>query len=105
MVARDAVGRVLAYARASLFEGLCAVLELGRDESSGAADALADLVLRSMTPRDDDPLAARAGKPSAEFRRTLLAPSHDDVALDAALAARGVLVRHFEERRDRCCAC
>ncbi len=97
-VARDAAGRVLAYARASLFEGFCAILELGRDESTVAVEALADLVLRSMAPRDDDPVAARAGKTSAEFRRTLLAPTHDDAALDAALAARGVLVKHFEEK-------
>jgi GNAT superfamily N-acetyltransferase len=98
LVARDASGRTLAYVRASLFEGLCAILELGRDESPAAAGALADLALRSMTPRDADPFAARAGKPSAEFRRRLLAPSHDDAALDAALATRGVLVKHFEEK-------
>lgn len=98
LVARDASGRIEAYLRASLFEGFCAILELGRDESPPAALALADLALRSMTPRDDDPFAARAGKPSADFRRTLLAPTHDDAALDAALAARGVLVKHFEEK-------
>jgi hypothetical protein len=28
----------------------------------------------------------------------LLAPTHDDAALDAALAARGVPAKHFEER-------
>ncbi len=97
-VARDAAGRLLAYARASLFEGFCAVLELGRDESAEAEAALADLVLRTMAPRDTDPSAARVGKASAEFRRMLLAPAHDDAALDVALAARGVLVKHFEEK-------
>jgi GNAT superfamily N-acetyltransferase len=97
-VARDAAGRGIAYARASLFEGLCAILELGREESPEAAGALADLVVRSMAPRDADPFAARAGKASAEFRRMLLAPAHDDAALDAALAARGVLVKEFEEK-------
>ena len=98
LVARDASGRIEAYVRASLFEGLCAILELGRNESSAAVDALADLALHTMTPCDDDPIAARAGKPSVEFRRTLLAPTHDDAALDAALAARGVGVKHFEEK-------
>lgn len=97
-VARDAAGRVVAYARTSLFEGFCAVLELGRAESPEAVAALADLVLRELAPREDDAFAARAGKSSAEFRRTLLAPTHDDAALDAALAARGVLIKHFEEK-------
>jgi predicted N-acetyltransferase YhbS len=97
-VARDAAGNVVAYVRTSLFEGLCAVLELGRAESPEAVAALADLVLRAMAPRDGDAFAARARKPSADFRRTLLAPTHDDEALDAALAARGVLIKHFEEK-------
>jgi GNAT superfamily N-acetyltransferase len=97
-VARDAAGRVLAYARSGLFEGFCAVLELGRDESPEAVAALADLALRGMVPREVDPFAARASKSSADFRRTLLAPTHDDDALDAALAARGVLIKHFEEK-------
>ena len=97
-VARDASGRVRAYVRTSLFEGFCAVLEVGRDESPAAVAALAELALRSMAPRDDDPFAARAGKASADFRRTLLAPAHDDASLDAALAARGVVVKYFEEK-------
>jgi predicted N-acetyltransferase YhbS len=98
LVARDASGRIEAYIRVSLLEGFCAVIELGRDDSAGAASALADLVLRSAARRYDDPCAARAGKPSSEFRRVLLAPAHDDAALDAALAARGVGVKHFEEK-------
>ncbi|MBS1105911.1 MAG: hypothetical protein H6Q91_1413 [Deltaproteobacteria bacterium] len=98
LVARDAAGRVEAYARASLFEGFCAILELGRSDAPTATLALADLVQHSMAPRDPDPSAARAGRPSAEFRRMLLAPTHDDAALDAALAARGVAAKHFEER-------
>ncbi len=97
-VARDAAGRIIAYLRASLFEGFCAVLEVGRDESVEAVAALADLVLRSMTPRDGDPFAARAGKSSADFRRSLLAPCHDDVLLEAELVARGVVVKSFEEK-------
>jgi GNAT superfamily N-acetyltransferase len=97
-VARDAAGRILAYTRASLFVGFCAVLELGRDESPAAVAALADLVLRCMTPREDDPFATRAAKTSAAFRRSLLAPCHDDAPLDAALALRGVVVKHFEEK-------
>jgi GNAT superfamily N-acetyltransferase len=97
-VARDASGRVLAYARASLFEGLCAILELGREESSEAAGALADLVLRCMAARDADPFAARVGKASSEFRRMLLAPAHEDAALTDALTARGVMVKDFEEK-------
>jgi predicted N-acetyltransferase YhbS len=98
LVARDASGRIEAYLRASLFEGFCAILELARSDRPTAALALADLVQRSMAPRAGDPFAARAGKPSADFRRTLLAPTHDDAALDAALATRGVVVKHFEER-------
>ena len=98
LVARDTSGRIEAYIRVSLLEGFCGVLELGRDDSAEAASALADLVLRCAAPRDDDPSAARAGKPSAEFRRVLLAPAHDDAALDTALAARGVQVKHFEEK-------
>lgn len=98
LVARDAAGRIEAYARASLLEGFCAILELGREDSPAAVEALADLALRCMTARDDDPSAARAGKASADFRRTLLAPTHDDAALDVALAARGVLLKHFEEK-------
>jgi hypothetical protein len=98
LVARDASGRIEAYIRVSLLEGFCAVLELGRDDSSEAASALADLVLRSAAPRDDDPFSARAGKPFSEFRRVLLAPAHDDAALDTALVARGVQVKHFEEK-------
>ncbi len=98
LVARDASGRIEAYARASLFEGFCAILELGRSETPTATLALADLVQHSMAPRDPDLSAARAGRPSAEFRRMLLAPTHDDAALDAALAARGVVPKHFEER-------
>lgn len=97
-VSRDAAGHVVAYARTSLFEGFCAVLELGRAESPEAVAALADLVLRAMAPREGDAFAARAGKSSADFRRTLLAPTHDDEALDAALAAGGVLIKHFEEK-------
>ena len=97
-VARDASNRILAYARASLLEGFCAVLEIGREPSPASADALADLLVHTATPNDDDPCAARAGKPSSEFRRVLLAPAHDDAALDTALAARGVQVQHFEEK-------
>ena len=98
LVARDAAGRIEAYIRVSLLEGFCAVLELGRDESPEGASALAELAVRSAAPRDGDPFAARAGKASADFRRVLLAPAYDDAALDAALAARGVLVKHFEEK-------
>jgi GNAT superfamily N-acetyltransferase len=95
LVARDAHGRIEAYLRASLFEGLCAVLELGRADGSRATAALADLVVRVMTPRDDDPHAARA---SADFRRTVLAPAHDDAALEVELAERGVAIKSFEEK-------
>jgi predicted N-acetyltransferase YhbS len=98
LVARDASGRIEAYTRSSLFEGFCAILELGRSDAPTAIEALADLVQQSMAPREPDRSAARAGRPSAEFRRMLLAPPHDDAALDAALAARGVLAKHFEER-------
>ena len=103
LVARDAgPGRIEAYARASLFEGFCAILELGRNEHAERL-ALADGACeRSMALRDPDPSAARAGRPSAEFRRMLLVPTHDDAALDAALAAHGVLARTSKNAL-RCC--
>ena len=96
LVARDATGRVEAYARGCLLEGMYFVSELGRAEL--AADAAAELVLRLMTARDPDPIAARVDRASAEFRRVVVAPPLADPAFADALAARGIETRHFEER-------
>jgi GNAT superfamily N-acetyltransferase len=96
LVARDASGDVEAYARGCLVDGMYFVTEIGRRES--AVDAAADLVLRLSAPRDPDPLAARAGRASAELRRVAVAPPLDDPAFAKALAARGVDTKRFEER-------
>ncbi|RIL07684.1 MAG: hypothetical protein DCC71_02240 [Proteobacteria bacterium] len=95
-VARDAAGRVEAYARGCLLEGIYMVTEVGR--APDAAAALADCVVHLMAPREPDPIAARAARGSAELRRVMVAPAVDDPALGAALAARGVERRSFEER-------
>lgn len=98
VLARDAAGAVEAYARGCLLEGIYMITELGRAEADASAGALADLVLGLMSPRDPDPIAARASRGSAEVRRVLVAPAVADAALDAALDARGVERRAFDER-------
>lgn len=98
VVARDAAGRVHAHARGCMLGGAYLVTEIGRSEAPDAIAALADLVVGLMAPRDPDPVAADAGRDSADWRRMLVAPAYDDPALAAALAARGVTVKLFEER-------
>jgi GNAT superfamily N-acetyltransferase len=97
-VARDAAGCVAAYARGFVLQGFYMLSELGRAETDDAPDALADLVLHLMEPRDPDPIAARVERGSKELRRVLIAPCADDRALEAALARRGVEIKQFEER-------
>lgn len=98
VVARGGDGRIAAYARGCMLGGAYLVTELGRRGDAEAVAALAGLVVGLMAPRDPDPVAADAGRDSAEWRRLLVAPAHDDPALVAALAARGVGVKTFEER-------
>lgn len=98
VVARGAAGRVQAYARGCLIEGVYMVTEIGRSEAPACASALAELLVSLMAPRDPDPVAADAGRDSAECRRMLVAPAYDDAALGEALAARGVTIQRFEER-------
>jgi predicted N-acetyltransferase YhbS len=94
-VARDAAGRLAAYARAIVLEGFFMVAEWGRRPD--AAEVLADLAAGLLVPRAPDPLE-RADRPSSELRKLLVAPTPPDAELYAALARRGVEVRHFEER-------
>lgn len=98
VVARGSDGRVAAYARGCMLGGAYLVTELGRGEGADAIRLLADLVAGLMAPRDPDPVAADAGRDSAGWRRMLVAPVHDDPALVAALTARGLGVKTFEER-------
>jgi GNAT superfamily N-acetyltransferase len=98
VVARDAAGRVVAYARGFVQQGLYMASELCRAEGADAAAALADLVLHAMQPRDPDPLAARVSRGSGELRRVVIAPTADDPELEAALDARCVERKGFEEK-------
>jgi GNAT superfamily N-acetyltransferase len=96
LVARDAAASIEAYARGCFLDGLYFVTEFGFRE--GAAEAAADLVLALSLPRDPDPIAAAAGRGSAELRRVTIAPPFEHAAFEAALAARAVERKHFEER-------
>jgi GNAT superfamily N-acetyltransferase len=98
LVERDACGAVRAYARGCCLQGFYCVTEVGRRDAPGAAEALAELVVRLGAPLEPDPVADRAGRGSAELRRAVLAPPHGDAALDAALARRGVAIRRLQER-------
>ena len=98
LLARDAAGRVEAYARGCVEGGLYHVSELGRTGDASGAAAAADLVAALLAPRDPDPLAARLERGSGELRRVAVAPPLDDRALDAALAERGIGAKLFEER-------
>lgn len=98
LVARDAAGHIHAYARGCLLDGIYMVTEIGRSDGAEAAHALADLVLALMAPRDPDAIAMQASLASDACRRLLVAPAHDDALLCAAIEARGVSVKRFEER-------
>lgn len=97
VVARDAGGALAAYARGAVLSGIYLVTELARRPEPAAAEALADLVLALMQPRDPDPLAP-PGRPSAALRQVLVAPALADAALDAALARRRVGRSRFAAR-------
>lgn len=94
LLARDARGRLVAYARAAVLAGVLLATELARRPEPDAAEALADLVLALLQPRTPDPLAPPE-RPSAELRRHLVAPCLEDPALAGALLRRGVAARSF----------
>jgi GNAT superfamily N-acetyltransferase len=87
-------GEPVAYARATVLSGFLILSELGR--SSDAAGALAALVRRLLTPRDDDPLA-RTERPSPELRALGVAPPLLDEPLCVALRASGVAIDSFPD--------
>jgi GNAT superfamily N-acetyltransferase len=94
-VARDAAGRIAAYARAIVLEGFFMIGEWARRPD--AAEELADLAVGLMQPRAPDPLE-RADRPSAELRKLLVGPTPPDAALYDALGRRGVELKSFDER-------
>ena len=91
-------GTLLAFARAAAVQGTLLVTELARRPEPRAAEALAELVLALLAPRDPDRLANDCGRPSHELRQVLVAPCHRDPELADALARRGVRVRSFSSR-------
>lgn len=93
LVARSS-GRIVAYARAMVSEGFLAVSEVGRAE--GAADALAALVARILTPREPDPLAT-PGRASEKLRGLVAFRPPADAELDEALAALDITGRIVED--------
>lgn len=97
LLARDERGQLLAFARAAALEGVLLATELARRPAPAAVEALADLVLALLQPRDPDPLASPA-RPSAALRRRLVAPCLADAALDDALLRRGVGRKEFSSR-------
>ena len=94
-IARDASGRLAAYARAVVLEGFFMIAEWARRPE--ATGALADLAAGLLAPREADPLE-RPGRPSSELRKLLVAPTPPDPELFHALEQRGVEVKSFDER-------
>ena len=97
LLARDANGALLAYARAAPLSGVLLATELARRPEPAAAEALAELVVALLTPREADPLATSA-RPSPALRQLVVAPCLADPALDAALARRGVVRKAVTSR-------
>jgi GNAT superfamily N-acetyltransferase len=93
LVARRS-GRTVAYARAMVSEGFLAISEVGRAE--GAADALAALVARILTPRESD-LLAPPERSSTQLRGLVAFRPPADEQLDQALAALGISGRRVED--------
>lgn len=102
VVARDAAGELVAYARGVVLEGVYLLAEWGRRAAPAAAEALADLVTALLHPRDPDPLASGA-RPSGALRQVLVCPPVADAPLFAALAGRDVDAKHFEGRDAMLC--
>lgn len=86
--------RIVAYARAMVAEGFLAISEVGR--VAGAADALAALVARILSPREPDVLAPH-GRATEQLRALVAFRPPRDPDLDAALAARGVTGRLVDD--------
>jgi GNAT superfamily N-acetyltransferase len=97
LCARGADGALVAYARAATLDGVLLATELARRPDAAAAEALADLVLALLAPREPDPLAP-PGRASAALRHAVVAPCLRDPALDDALARRGVARKGFLSR-------
>jgi GNAT superfamily N-acetyltransferase len=97
LLARDASGHLLAYARAAVLEGVLLATELARRPEPDAAEALADLVLALLQPLERDPLAP-PGRSSAALRSLLVAPCLEDRALLDALVRRRVDCKPFASR-------
>jgi len=93
LVARRA-GRAIAYVRATRFDPMLCVTELGRDDD--ASGPLAALIASLLEPRDPDPLAP-PGTRSEQLRAALLLPAFDDIALAVALEHRGVELQPLED--------
>jgi len=87
-------GRVVAYARATLLEGVFTVTELGRLDDG--ADALAAVLTRLLRPREADPLAP-PGRTSRELRSFALLPAFDDIPLTVALEQRRVATSPMDD--------
>jgi hypothetical protein len=77
-----------------VLSGFLILTELGR--TAEAAEPLAALVRRILTPRADDPLA-RPGRPSPELRALGVAPPLFDDALAAGLRARGIALDTYPD--------
>lgn len=80
-------GEPVAYVRAAVLSGFLLLTELGRADD--AAEPLAALVQRVLTPRDADPLS-RPGRPSEALRALGVAPPLLDPPLAEALRGRGI---------------
>ena len=94
LLARGDDGSLAAYARGAVFEGAYCVTEVARCADREGADALADLVVALMQPRERDPLAP-AGRSSEALRGLLVGPCLSDPLLDAALCERGIVRSRF----------
>ena len=94
-------GLAVAYARAAIVDDVLTLTEVGRFEDG--ADALAQLVLNLMSPRDADPLT-KDRISSAELRSFLVLPTFDDIGLMVALEHRGV-VSHPMDATAGCLRC
>ncbi len=78
LLARDGDGSLAAYARGAVFDGAYCVTEVARRTDRAGADALADLVVALLQPRE-----------------LLVGPCLSDLPLDSALRERGVIGSRF----------
>ena len=87
-------GLPVAYLRATRLYGVLQILEFGRRPD--AADALAELLGRVMTPRDPDPFAP-LGKTSEEFRSVATGLFVVDAGLREALSSQGLAAQRKDD--------